>query len=314
MIPTTQEFLIDIIKGLSKNRKTLPCKYFYDERGSQLFEQICELDEYYITKTEIQLLESIKHEISDYIGPQANIIEPGSGAGEKVQILLSALQHVNRFMPLDISSEILFESAKVINERFPDIAVTPLVGDFTKFESLKLSTDFLNHNKNVIYFPGSTIGNFEPFEAKSLLESFVKKLKANGALLIGVDLVKELSILEPAYDDSQGITEQFNKNILHRINKEFDADFDVDAFEHKAYFDEDRSRIEMHLVSKQEQKVTIEDKEFLFMKDESIHTENSHKYSIPSFKLLAESAGWTSVKCWTDPQKLFSIHYFESKQ
>ncbi len=304
---TTQvDFFNDVINGLSLSQKTLPCKYFYDEKGSNLFEEICELDEYYITRTELKLIEDIKYELAELIGPNATIIEPGAGAGIKIQTLLSALDSPALYVPTDISAEFLFYSAQKIQQKFPKIEVMPIQADFAK----PFNWVGKKQQKNrVIFFPGSTIGNFTPEQATSFLINQAKLIGKDGAIIIGVDLVKSIDHLEAAYNDKQGVTAEFNKNLLSRINTELGGDFALEEFEHEAIFNSKKSRIEMHLKSKINQSVQIEHKQFHFTKNESIHTENSYKYQLQDFILLAQKAGLCSHKYWVDDNSLFSIHY-----
>lgn len=306
------EFYQDVIDGLSKSQKTLPCKYFYDERGSLLFEQICSLDEYYVTRTELGLLASIHQELARIIGPDARVIEPGSGAGEKIKLLLGSLESPASYTPIEISQEILVRSTKEIAQHFPDLNIHPIVGDFNSAFSDKALFNRGNTGKNIVFFPGSTIGNFSPAEALDFLSSIADAIGTQGAMIIGVDLIKETTVLEAAYNDAKGITAAFNLNILQRINNELDGSFDLDTFQHHALFNTDKNRIEMHLISQQDQYITINDESFFFAKDESIHTENSHKYSAESFKNLAQQAGFNPIKIWQDPDSYFSIHYLEA--
>ena len=299
-------FLNDVVKGLSSTQKTLPCKYFYDETGSSLFEEICNLDEYYITRTELQLIEDIKAELADLIGENAVIVEPGAGAGIKIQTLLSALSAPAMYVPIDISSDFLFYSAQKIQDNFPSLEVLPIQGDFTQpihgLNEAELSS-------RVVFFPGSTIGNFTPEKAKEFLSNQAQLIGKNGAIIIGYDLVKSSDKLEAAYNDKQGITADFNKNLLTRINTELGANFNLNHFEHNALFDPQQSRIEMHLISKIDQLVSINQQGFKFNKNETIHTENSYKYTQKDFVKLANTAGLTSLRSWRDNDKLIAIHY-----
>lgn len=299
-------FIEDVINGLSKSNKTLPCKYFYDETGSELFEEICELDEYYITRTELQLLEEIKDEMAAMIGPNAVIIEPGAGAGIKIQTLLSALDSPTSYVPIDISADFLFYSTKKIEALYPGVEIRAIQGDFT--EPYTWTGDKSKTNR-VVFFPGSTIGNFTPLQAESFLINQRQFIGEKGAMIIGVDLVKPAKRLESAYNDSHGVTAAFNKNLLVRINNELGGNFELSQFKHQAVFNRQESRIEMHLVSRQRQSVEIDEQSFQFETDESIHTENSYKYSIESFISLAKRAGLKSEKYWIDKDNLISIHY-----
>ena len=299
-------FFDEVTCGLNQQQKTLPCKYFYDEKGSKLFEDICSLPEYYVTRTELALLENIKDELAIMIGKNATIIEPGAGAGIKIRTLLQALNSPELYVPLDISRDFLFYSAEVIQKKFPDIDIMPIQGDFTnpvKWLGKKESSN------RIVFFPGSTIGNFKNNQAVSFLSNMHQLIGENGAMIIGVDLLKEQTILESAYDDAEGVTAAFNKNLLSRINHELNADFNLNLFEHEAFLNHQKSRIEMHLVSTKNQTVNINGEKFIFSANETIHTENSHKYSIESFLKLASQAKLKKVKTWSDENNYFSIHY-----
>jgi L-histidine Nalpha-methyltransferase len=301
-----QQFTKDVIEGLSRPQKTLPCKYFYDEEGSNLFEEICELDEYYVTRAEMALLQQIELELAELIGKDAIIIEPGAGAGIKIKKLLHALDQPQTYVPIDISADFLFESADKIKQEFPHINVLPLQGDFT--QALEWHGARQQTNR-LVFFPGSTIGNFTPENAVTFLKNQAKLAGEKGKLLIGFDLVKPIEKLVAAYDDKKGVTEQFNKNLLVRINKELDGDFELDNFKHEARFNQNKSRIEMHLVSKVNQSSQIEEHQFEFKAGETIHTENSYKYTHASFLKLVDAAGLTPVKHWTDSKQRVALHF-----
>ncbi len=301
-----QQFLNEVKAGLSGIPKTLPCKYFYDQKGSELFEKICQLDEYYITRTELQLLTQIETELTELIGKNAVIIEPGAGAGIKIRKLLSALDSPRAYVPMDISEDFLFYSAEIIQNKFPEIEILPIEGDFTQHVEWQGMDQYPNR---VVFFPGSTIGNFEKSEAIDFLKNMYELVGKNGALIVGADLLKDRATLEAAYDDSLGVTARFNKNLLLRINNELDGNFNLQQFTHQARLNHQQQRIEMHLVSDKTQQVEIAQETFKFDKGESIHTENSHKYTLQSFTAMAEQAGFRSLKTWTDEQNYFSIHY-----
>ncbi|WP_196140159.1 L-histidine N(alpha)-methyltransferase [Aliikangiella sp. G2MR2-5] len=302
----TEEFAQDVIEGLSQKQKTLPCKYFYDSKGSQLFEDICELDEYYITRTELSLLDSIKQELANMIGSQATIIEPGAGAGTKIQKLLSALDSPKSYVPIDISEDFLNYSKEKINQKFPLLEVQPIKADFTdKVHWDKRTTE----SNRTVFFPGSTIGNFSPTQASKLLSNLAQLADVDGAVIVGFDLKKSVDRIEAAYNDKKGVTAKFNKNILSRINRELEADIDLDSFQHEALFNHEESRIEMHLKSRKAQTIEIEKQRFEFDKEETIHTENSYKYSNQAFIELADKAGLKSEKHWMDKERLVSMHY-----
>ncbi|CAH1385502.1 L-histidine N(alpha)-methyltransferase [Candidatus Nitrotoga sp. M5] len=308
--PIDEAMLEDIVTGLSQTQKTLPCKYFYNDIGSKLFEEITQLDEYYVTRAELAILDLHIEEIQQRLQNLTAIIEPGSGAGIKIQKLLSACSNIEQFILLEISPEILNASAKTIQEKFPSLNVRSLIGDFTN-EALILKLikeEKLNQTSNLIFFPGSTIGNFSSEKVPEILHTFKKLSGNNGKILIGFDLLKDKERLIAAYSDSKGITAQFNKNILSRINDELDADFDVNSgFSHLAIYNENKARIEMHLASTRDQSVTCADKIFHFAKGETIHTESSHKYSIESFSKLAKNANLNIEAYWTDPENQFAL-------
>ncbi|MGH1486324.1 MAG: L-histidine N(alpha)-methyltransferase [Cellvibrionaceae bacterium] len=307
-------FLADVVEGLSKPQKTLPCKYFYDERGSQLFEKICETPEYYVTRTECRIYEDYAEEMSALIGSRALIIEPGAGSVKKITLLLEQLKEPAGFIPMDISEEILQLSCDALARQFPLLDITPVVIDFLNGGDLRRIFSTLPAqplvDKRVIFFPGSTIGNFHPEEAQRFLKQFADNLQPGDGLLIGVDIVKELSVLEDAYNDAEGVTAGFNLNLLHRINNELAGELNVNAFNHQAIFNQQKSRIEMHIISAESQEVQIGDQSFTFSKGESIHTENSYKYSIEMFSTLAQQAGFRCEKVWQDNDSLFSVGYY----
>jgi len=303
-----QQFLQEVTQGLRHKQKTLPCKYFYDEKGSALFEEICQLDGYYITRTELKLLDQIKHELAHKIGQDALIIEPGAGAGLKIQTLFGALKNPQSYVPMDISKDFLFYSASIIQDKFPQIDVLPIQGDFTQ------PIDWLDQQtqpNRVVFFPGSTLGNFERPLAIQFLSNMRRLVGTKGAIILGIDQLKQEQILLQAYDDKQGVTARFNKNILSRINHELRANFKLDQFKHEARFNKQQSRIEMHLVSQKNQQVTIAGQHFNFAKHESIHTENSHKYSAQMLHEIATKAKLKIVQSWQDPQHLISIYYLQ---
>lgn len=310
---TDEVFLTDVIHGLSQSQKQLPCKYFYDERGSQLFERICETPEYYVTRIECDIYQAYRQEMSALIGERALILEPGAGSVKKIGLLLERLDHPAGFIPMDISKEILEQSSDALAQQFPDLDVTPIVTDFLNADELKRVFSQLPSqplaNKRVVFFPGSTIGNFHPIEATQFLKQFADNLQPGDGLLIGVDLLKHIDILEDAYNDAEGVTADFNLNLLHRIKHELNGEFLMEGFTHKALFNDKQNRIEMHLVSEKEQYMQISSKRFHFDKGETIHTENSYKYSAEMFTDLARQAGFCLEKTWSDPQNLFSVSY-----
>lgn len=300
------EFFNHAIQGLSKKDKKLNPKWFYDNEGSKIFEQITRLDEYYVTRTEIDILKENQDEISNYIGEHATIIEPGAGASEKIKILIQSLKKPELYVPSDISETYIKDVAKKLEKALPNIKIEPWVFDFQSNEKIP---NHIYEKKNLTtFFPGSTIGNFEPSDAINFLKK-VKNQFCSDKIVIGVDLIKEKEILEKAYNDGLGITSKFNKNILRRMNKELNANFNLDFFKHDAVFNEKKSRIEMHLVSQKKQHVNIGQTSFLFHDQEIVHTESSYKYSLDTFKNLAKDAGWSVAKVWVDKNKLFSVQF-----
>ena len=302
-------FLKDVHKGLTKHQKELPSKYFYDQEGSNLFEQICTETEYYPTCCEIEIMESHALEMSDLIDRNAHLIELGSGSSKKTRILLDHLIDLAMYVPVDISEEFLNQTAGLLRLEFPDITINPVAADYTEPFNIPTAD---NIQKRVLYFPGSTIGNFTKTKAKNFLNGLARGLSQGDGLLIGVDLNKDRSILEAAYNDSNGITAAFNKNLLIRLNRELNSNFKVDDFEHLAFYNDEIGRVEMHLESKKAQSVFVGNKEFFFSKGETIHTENSHKYSISEFRELA-SDSFNCLKVWTDSRNYFSVFYFVRK-
>jgi L-histidine N-alpha-methyltransferase len=304
--PCDPDLAANVLDGLARPQKSLPSRFFYDTRGSALFEQITTLDEYYLTRTEIGLLERHAGEMAALIGAQASVIEFGSGSSRKIPILLRALEQPAAWVPIDIDEEMLAQSVRDMQARFPDLPLVPIHADF--MQPVVLPDDRLSANR-LGFFPGSTIGNFRPHEALAFLRRMGATLGRSAAMIIGVDRKKDLSTLLAAYDDADGVTAAFNRNLLVRINRELGADFDLDAFAHEARYDIDRGRIEMHLVARTAQSVRVLGKIFRFAAGETIHTEVSCKYTIEEFRLLARAAGWQPVQSWTDPRDWFAIHF-----
>lgn len=308
------QFLLDILEGLSQvPQKTLPCKYFYDEKGAYLFDQICLTPEYYPTRTELKILDEVLPHVANLVGPGADILEFGSGAGIKIRKLLQALISPRSYCPIDISEEILLSSSAQLQRQFPHIVIHPIVADYHAHIHLPDEFSHQDHNRTLVFFPGSTISNFEPQDAIHFLKHIRGLLKPGDAMLIGVDLVKPLPRLIAAYNDSAGMTAAFNLNILDRIQSNYRTDLQLENFAHRARYNPEKRRIEMHLVSKKRQSVSIESAEFQFEAGETIHTENSYKYSIESFRLMATNAGFRCVETFTDAENLFSVHYLEAK-
>ena len=295
-----------MLQGLQDARKELPSKYFYDEVGSQLFEQICELDEYYLTRTELGIMQEQMQEIVALLGPQCLLIEYGSGSSTKTRMLLDALHDPAGYVPIDIAKEQLLRSAAALAIAYPELEVLPVCADYTSDFELPLPSKPVW--RRVAYFPGSTIGNFDREPTKHFLQQIARACQGGG-LLIGVDLKKDFNILHRAYNDSQGVTAQFNKQLLVRMNQELDADFQLSQFGHYAFYNPGQSRIEMHLVSLKNQTVRIGESEISFKLGESIWTESSYKYTLEEFAQLASSAGFTVEQVWTDLRKLFSVQY-----
>jgi len=298
-------FAADVLEGLAATPKQLPAKYFYDEAGSRLFERITELPEYYPTRTELRILESSAASIARLTDPGAALIEFGSGSTAKARLLLRHMASVRAYVPVDISAEFVNGEAARLQADFPALEVLPVAADFTGAFELPAA---VKAGPRLGFFPGSTIGNLEPHEVTGFLRRAKRVLGRGAAFVVGVDLVKDPEVLNAAYNDSQGVTAQFNRNLLVRINRELGADFDVSAFEHHAFYHRELRRIEMHLASLRRQKVRILGKCFEFRAGETIHTENSYKYSLESFAALARGSGWTPVSVWTDAGGNFSIH------
>jgi dimethylhistidine N-methyltransferase len=302
--PEPDCFLSDVLEGLSRPQKTLPCKYLYDAQGSALFDRICELDEYYPTRTELGILRRHAGAMAAVLGPRCLLIEYGSGSSVKTELLLARLEAPAAYVPVDISREHLLRTAASLATRHPRVRVIPVCADFTRPFSVPPVSWAA---RRAAYFPGSTIGNFGPAEARKFLTQVSEQCGPGGALLIGVDLRKSPAILEPAYDDALGVTAEFNRNLLRRINRELGADFDVAGFDHRAFWNRKEGRIEMHLVSRRDQVVALAGRRFVFSRGETIHTENSYKYDLADFRALARSASFEVDRVWTDDQSLFSV-------
>lgn len=295
----------EILRGLSAEQKTLPSKYFYDERGSELFEEICDLEEYYPTDAEVEIMTRYIGDISSAIGTGVQLVELGSGSSMKTRLLLDHIKDLSMYVPVDISEDFLEKTAEKLRVEYPGLKIHPVAADYTSSFQLPESSGV---SKRVIYFPGSTIGNFTRKQARLFLKSIARMLSEGDALLIGVDMKKQVSVLEAAYNDSKGVTAAFNKNILHRLNRELDAGFDTDQFSHDAMYNEAEGRIEMHLISQAEQTVEIAGRSVHFKQGETIHTENSYKYSVEEFSELA-SGLFRREKTWMDSRNYFSVHY-----
>ncbi len=300
----TSTFARDVIGDLSRAPKRLSPKYFYDAAGSELFEQITVLPEYYPTRTELSILRNQANAISAFIPDGAALVEFGAGATTKVRLLLGACR-LGAYIPVDISGDFLNAQAEGLRADYPGLGVYPVTADFTAPFQLP---EAVRAMPKVGFFPGSTLGNFEPGEACTFLKSARAILGQGARMVIGVDLEKDERTLYDAYNDTAGVTARFNLNVLHRINRELGGDFDVGAFIHRAVYNRDRHRIEMHLISKKALTAEVLGQKFSFRPGESIHTENSYKYSIERFALLARVSGWALLETWTDPQAMFSVH------
>ena len=301
------EELEELLDGLRQPEKMISPKYFYDERGSQLFEEITRLPEYYPTETELGIMRDNIGEIAELVGKQASLIEFGSGSSLKTRVLLDHLDELAAYVPVDISEDHLLESANQIRAEFPDLDVLPVVADFT--QPFELPSPKVAPVRNIVYFPGSTIGNFTHDAAQDLLQVMYGEAGAGGALLIGVDLQKDPRVIERAYNDSAGVTAEFNRNMLRHLNREFGADFDLDAYAHSAEYNENEGRVELRLVSDRDQEFTLGHELFSIDKDEAILTEYSHKYTLEGFAAVAETAGFRVERVWMDAGRLFSVQY-----
>jgi len=307
LAPETEQMRRDVLAGLGRTPKRFPSQYLYDDRGARLFEQICELDEYYLTRTERAIMAENAADIRRCLGPRALLIEPGSGAGDKARALLASMHEPAAYVPIDVAGEQLAEVAAHVDHAFPDVEVVPVCADFTADHDLPV--DHLEGDRRVVFFPGSTVGNFEPPEACDLLGQLGDLAGDDGGILIGVDLKKDRRKVEPAYDDPQGVSAEFARNILVRLNRELDADFDLEQFGYEAPYNESAGRIEMALVSRRGQVARIDGAPVAFEAGERIGTEYSYKYTPDEFAALSAEAGLTVGTVWTDPDDLFSVQY-----
>ncbi|WP_296614791.1 L-histidine N(alpha)-methyltransferase [Sphingomonas sp.] len=302
-------FRADVIDGLTRRPRAIPARWFYDHRGSELFEAITELPEYYPTRTETALLRTVAGEIAERVGPGRAIVEFGSGSSTKTPIVLQALDPC-AYVPIDISGDFLRESSRALSERFPGLPVFPVEADFLKPIALPHQ---VGTAPKLGFFPGSTIGNMIPLSSTDLLRAMRASLGEGAMLLIGMDRIKDVDVLERAYDDGAGVTAQFNLNLLERINRELDGTIPIDAFRHRAIWNDDRARIEMHLESVRDVVFTVEGRPFEMAAGETIHTENSHKYGPRDARLLLRSGGWTPIAEWTDPDDQFALYLAEAQ-
>ncbi len=302
--PPQVDMLREVLEGLRREPPMISPKYFYDQRGSELFEAITETDEYYPFRTELSLLEQHGDEMAALLGSDGLLIELGSGSSRKIRLLLDALQPA-AYMPVDISRDFLLQAANDLAREYPELEVHATCADYTSGLKLPWSPEEL---PRAAFFPGSSIGNFEPRQAQRLLHHIAQALGKEGHLLIGVDLQKDTKVLKRAYNDAAGITAAFNLNLLERFNRELDADFDLQRFQHVADYNEASGRVEMHLISRSEQRVNIGPERLYFAEGEAIHTENSYKYTVDGFLQLAREAGFERVKSWLDERHYFSVH------
>jgi dimethylhistidine N-methyltransferase len=308
-VPIDIDFPDALLAGLSAAPKRIACKYFYDANGAKLFRQICELDEYYLTRTELSLLRRHAGEIAHLIGPGAEIVEFGAGSADKVELVLAALERPHAYVPIDISGESLTNLAARVRDDHPSLQVRPLLGDFAAAFSGSVFSQ--TAQRRIGFFPGSTIGNFTRIEARDFLAAAGRLLRGGG-LLIGVDLVKDPALLHAAYNDAGGVTAAFNRNLLVRANREASANFEVTCFAHYAPYNVEQRRIEMYLVSTAAQRVRICGRTISFAEGETIHTEWSHKYSVDDFRALASESGFRPRAVWCDTDRLFSLHWLEA--
>lgn len=305
-----ENLLEEILEGLNKTQKELPSKLFYDQKGSSLFDEICELEEYYPTRTETSIMNENIEDICSILGKNSLLIELGSGSSKKIRLLLSGLENPAGYVPIDISEEHLISSVNILARDYPHLRILPVSADYTQPFSLP-KFDFI-YSKKVVYYPGSTIGNFEPEYASQFLNSIGNRMGKGTGLLIGVDLKKDIKILEDAYNDNKGITAEFNLNILTRLNTELDTDFNIKEWKHYAFYNSKEGRIEMHLESLSKQDVNVDGDNITFREEETILTEYSYKYSIEDFEELI-SDSYTLEKVWTDKENKFGILYFNVK-
>lgn len=308
LAPKLENFRDAVLEGLSRPQKSIPCRFLYDERGSDLFEAICETPEYYPTRTELGILKNHARDIVALIGAGAAVIEFGSGAGRKIKLLLKALDRPRAYIGIEVSREILLRASDDLSLDFPDLPVIAICADFLK--PVTLPADIAGGaGRRVAFFPGSSIGNFTPPEATRFLAHCRDMVGPGGGMLIGVDLKKDVARLDAAYNDAAGVTAAFTLNLLERINRELDADFVVDRFEHHAKYDPAAGRVAIHIRSLAAQTVRVAGRAFRFQPGEGIHTEDSWKYTVSDFQNLARDAGYRPRACWTDPARLFSVHY-----
>ncbi len=305
-------FAHDLHQALGQRPRSISPKYFYDAQGSALFDQICDLPEYYPTRTELAILQTHATEIAQRMGPQADIVEFGAGSCTKVGLLLDAMESPAAYRPIDISGEHLASACTALAQRYPSLHIAPVVADYTQpFAIPTQASGAKRIGKRVGFFPGSTLGNFTPQEALVFLKHAAQLLRG-GALLLGADRVKDPAVLHAAYNDAQGVTAAFNLNLLARANRELGCNFALNEFAHSAFYNAPLRRIEMHLMSLRRQQVTLGDEVFTFEEGDSLHTENSYKFTVHSLRALATQAGFEPGPVWTDPDERFSVHWLQA--
>ncbi len=307
--PNSDDFACDLATALRSRPRSISPKYFYDAKGSALFDQICSLPEYYPTRTELSILRRKAHEMAELMGPRAELVEFGAGSLHKVRMLLDAMQAPSRYIPIDISGDHLHASCALLQGDHPSLDIHPLIADYTR--PLTLPAPCSTQSKRIGFFPGSTIGNFTPREANAFLRMAANVLRG-GALILGVDLIKAPHLLHAAYNDSQGITAQFNLNLLERANRELAANFDINKFSHYAFYNAPMQRIEMHLMSRCQQQIRIQNEWYDIDEGETLHTENSYKFTLKGIRRMAQAAGFIPGPIWCDKEGLFSLHWLQA--
>mgnify|MGYP000013984130 CR=1 FL=1 len=310
-VPDSEEFLADLLAGTSRAPYALSPKYLYDRRGSELFDRICELEAYYPTRTELGIFDAHASAMASYVGPDALVVELGSGSSNKTRALLDHLERPAAYVPVEIARDHLVEATRRVESQYPHLEVVPVCADYTRAFSLPLpDTPFA---RTLFYFPGSTIGNFDPADAQAFLARLADLAGPGGGLLIGVDLEKDVAVLERAYDDPEGVTAAFNRNLLTRLQNELGAELDPMAFIHRASYNADLGCIEMHLVSLRQQTIRVQDREIPFAQGQSLRTERSYKYTLAGFEALAREAGWSVEAVWTDPDQWLSVQLLRAQ-
>jgi dimethylhistidine N-methyltransferase len=304
--PAHDDFAAEVLHGLRQSPRRLPCKFFYDRRGSELFDRICGLPEYYLTRTEVGILRRHARDMAAALGERCVLVEYGSGSSTKTRLLLDEIREPAAYVPLDISRDHLMEAARRLAGAYPVLRILPVCADYSRPFTLPRVD---GARRTVVYFPGSTVGNLEPQEARAFLRATADRCGPGGGLLIGVDLKKDPAVLHAAYNDAAGVTAAFNLNVLRRINRELDGTFTPDRFAHYAFYDPRLGRIEMHLVSREGQSASVAGERFGFREGETIFTESSYKYTLAEFQALAADGGWQVVRRWTDERQWFSVQY-----